>query len=264
MSKILCDLPLVSWRGSMFGSQTQGLKMSGSVDIGKQKVQAAATEMLGLQSLTGSFSDKKPFSNIPVLVCVTPTPETGTLLLTLQSLGAAIAACSDNAFASDDDVVAYLKSEGIAIFARSNMSQQEYFQAMESAISLVTDADRLHIIDDGCDITQYVAKKYPELFAKTRLITEQTTCGINFLKRLMSDKLVDAPAIDINHCFTKQWFDNSIGIQQSLVHALSRAGISIPGKTVTVYGYGPIGQGAAHILRAGGAKVQIVESDIIA
>jgi adenosylhomocysteinase len=235
-----------------------------TIRIGKEKVNAAALEMLGLQSLGDTYGDQKPFSGISMLVCVTPTPETGVFLLTLQKLGAKIAACSDNAFASDDDVVAYIRSEGITIYAQSNMSSDEYFGSMEKAISDVKDEKLLHIIDDGCDITQYIAEHHPSLFSKTRLITEQTTCGINFLKRLFADKKVNAPAININHCFTKQWFDNNIGIQQSLIHALTTSGISIPGKNITVFGYGPIGQGAAHALRSSGAMVNIVEPNIIA
>lgn len=220
--------------------------------------------MHGLRSLMSDFGETLPFKGVSFLICVTPTPETGAFLITMQKLGANIAACSDNAFAADDDVVAYLQKIGIAIYARSNMTKSEYFEAMEQAIACVADEDILHIIDDGCDITQYIAEYYPELFKKTRLITEQTTCGVNFLKRLYADKKVGAPAININHCFTKQWFDNNIGIQQSLIHALTNAGISLPGKVITIFGFGPIGQGAAHALRSSGAQVNIVEPSIIA
>lgn len=236
----------------------------GDVIIGQQKVSTAASGMPGLQSLTESFGADKPLQGVSILICVTPTPETGVFLLTLHALGAKIAACSDNAFASDDDVVAYVQEQGVTLFAHSNMSNDEYFDAMEKAIAHIKDDETIHIVDDGCDITQYIAEHYPHLFEKTRIITEQTTCGINFLKRLFNEQKVNAPAIDINHCFTKQWFDNKIGIQQSLIHSLTNAGISIAGETVTIFGYGPIGQGAAHALRASGAKVNVVESDIIA
>lgn len=238
--------------------------MQDGVRIGKQKVEAAAREMLGLKSLLDTHGTTKPLRNIAFLICVTPTPETGVFLLTLQELGAKIAACSDNAFAADDDVVTYIRNQGIAIYAKSNMSKDEYFGAMEQAIADIKDDEVLQIIDDGCDITQYIAEHHPHLFDKTRLITEQTTCGINFLKRLFADNKVNAPAININHCFTKQWFDNNIGIQQSLIHALTNAGISIPGKSITIFGYGPIGQGAAYALRSSGAKVSIVEPSVIA
>ena len=238
--------------------------MQDSIRIGKQKVDAAAHEMLGLTSLLETYGNTKPLIDVALLVCITPTPETGVFLLTLQGLGAKIAACSDNAFAADDDVVSYVRDQGIAIYAKSNMSKDEYFESMERAISDVKDENVLQIIDDGCDITQYIAEHHSCLFDKTRLITEQTTCGINFLKRLFTDNRVNAPAININHCFTKQWFDNNIGIQQSLIHALTNAGISIPGKSITIFGYGPIGQGAAQALRSSGAKVSIVEPSIIA
>lgn len=236
----------------------------GNVTVGRQKVSAAASDMVGLKSLTESFGATKPLKGISVLVCVTPTPETGVFLLTLHELGAKIAACSDNIFASDDDVVAYIRGQGVSLAASSNMSNDEYFGAMEKAIASVKNDKTVYIVDDGCDSTQYIAQHYPALLDKVKGIVEQTTCGVNFLKRLIDDGKVNVPAIDINHSFTKQWFDNKIGIQQSLIHSLTNARVSLPGKIVTVFGYGPIGQGAAKALRAIGAKVNIVESDIIA
>jgi adenosylhomocysteinase len=185
-------------------------------------------------------------------------------LLTLQQLGAKLTACSDNAYAADDDVVAYLKQQGMTIFARARMSREEYFTAMEQAIAHVKDDDQLHLAEDGCDITQYMLEHHPEVLKNVTVATEQTTCGVNIFKRLFAADKLAMPVMNINHCFTKQWFDNNIGIQQSLIHGLTSASVSLPGKTVTIFGFGPIGQGAAHAMQASGARVNIVESDIIA
>jgi len=238
--------------------------MNGNSERGGQKITVAAMEMRGLSAIESDCVADQPFAGIAMLVCVTPTPETGVFLLALQKLGARIAACSDNAFATDDDVVAYLRAQGVTVFAQSNMSPEQYQVAMKQAVNAIADAERLHIIDDGCDITRYIAENHPQLFRRTRLISEQTTCGVHYLKRLYRQRQVDAPAVNINHCYSKQLLDNHIGIQQSLIHALTVAGVSLPGKRVTVFGFGPLGQGVAQAMRASGAHVAVVESDIIA
>ncbi len=237
--------------------------MRGNKEVGHQKITTALMDMPGLQSLSNEYKTKRPLKAISILACITPTPETGAFLITLQALGAKVAACSDNAFAADDDVVAYLTSKQIKIFAKSNMTQVEYFEAMDRAITIIKDDSTIHIADDGCDITRYIAEHKPYLLNKIKIISEQTTCGINHLQNLFADNKLSTPAIDINHCFIKEWFDNSIGIQQSLIHALTTAGISLPGKTISIFGYGYVGRGAAHILKQSGARIAIVETNIM-
>jgi len=229
---------------------------------GKEKIAIAQSEMIGIQNLLRQYSHTKPLDDIAILVCVTPTPQTGVLLLALQSLGAKIAACSDNAYAADDDVVAYVKSQGIAIFAKSNMTHDEYHEAMENAVQSIDSDLQLQIIDDGCDITQYLAENHPQVLKRARVVSEQTTCGVNFLKTLHKANQLPIPAININNSYTKKWFDNYLGIRQSLIHGLASVGLSVSGKKISIFGYGPVGKGAAVALRAHGAHVSIVEKDI--
>lgn len=230
---------------------------------GEEKVCAAQRDMLGVSRAASDPQYQGSLAGIAVLACITPTPQTGVLLLALQSLGAKVSACSDNRFATDDDVVAYLRTQEVHIIARSNMSLDEYFQAMDEAIAYVEHDEKIHIADDGCDITRYIADNYPRFFDKVTMITEQTTCGVNSLKALYKGHKLPVPAININHCTAKQWFDNYLGIKQSLVHSFSNAGISITGKDMSVFGYGAVGKGAAEALRSQGAIVSIVEADLI-
>ena len=237
--------------------------MISHITLGKEKIETAAREMAGIRQLVENYASDSPLQSKSLLVCVTPTPQTGVLLMALRDLGAVVAACADNQYASDDDVVSFLKSDGIAIFAKSNMSSEEYHSAMDNAIDALTGQNNIQIIDDGCDITRHIIKNRPEVMERVRIISEQTTCGINHLKTLHKRSRLAVPAININHSFTKQWFDNYIGIQQSIVHALTQCGITIAGKNITVCGYGPVGKGAANALRSLGARVSIVEQDII-
>lgn len=231
--------------------------------LGKEKVETAAQEMLGVRHLVESYSANSPLRGKALLVCVTPTPQTGVFLLALRDLGAIVAACADNQYATDDDVVSFLQSAGINIFAKSHMTSNEYFTAMDDAIDTLAGMKDIQIVDDGCDITDYIMQHRPEVMKRVRVISEQTTCGINRLKTLYQEKRLQVPAININHSFTKQWFDNYIGIQQSITHALTQCGITIAGKNITICGYGAVGKGAANALRSLGARVTIVEQNII-
>lgn len=234
---------------------------TGDAVLGKGKVQSAELEMVGMREIL-KFTGASILNNVPILACVTPTPQTGAFFMALNRLGADIAACSDNRFATDDDVVAYLNSEGIPVFAKSNMTLAEYHRAMDLAIDCHANKQLIQIVDDGCDITTYIAKSRPDVLRDVRAVTEQTTCGINFLKTLYKDDLLPVPAVNINHSYIKKWFDNYIGIQQSLIHAFSNAHISIAGKKVAVIGFGAVGKGAAKALRCNGVSVGVVDKDI--
>lgn len=78
--------------------------------------------MAGLRAVLDGRTDFSDLAGVNVLGCVTVTPGTGVLVLTLAALGANVRWCSDNRFASDDDVVDHLTAEGIPVFARANMT----------------------------------------------------------------------------------------------------------------------------------------------
>merc|ERR1719175_414303 len=72
------------------------------------------------------------------------------------------------------------------------------------------------------------------------------------------------PAINVNDSVTKSKFDNLYGCRESLVDGIKRAtDVMIAGKVAAVAGYGDVGKGSAHALRAFGARVLITEIDPI-
>jgi adenosylhomocysteinase len=59
-------------------------------------------------------------------------------------------------------------------------------------------------------------------------------------------------------------FDNLYGCRESLVDGIKRAtDVMLAGKVAMVAGYGDVGKGCAHALRAFGARVMITEIDPI-
>jgi len=72
------------------------------------------------------------------------------------------------------------------------------------------------------------------------------------------------PAINVNDSVTKSKFDNLYGCRESLSDGIKRAtDVMVAGKVAVVCGYGDVGKGSAHSLRAYGARVVVTEIDPI-
>jgi adenosylhomocysteinase len=70
--------------------------------------------------------------------------------------------------------------------------------------------------------------------------------------------------MNVNDSVTKSKFDNLYGCRESLLDGIKRAtDVMIAGKVAVVAGYGDVGKGCAHALRAQGARVLVTEIDPI-
>jgi adenosylhomocysteinase len=71
-------------------------------------------------------------------------------------------------------------------------------------------------------------------------------------------------AINVNDSVTKSKFDNIYGCRESLADGIKRAtDVMLAGKVAVVCGYGDVGKGCAHSLRAYGSRVVVTEIDPI-
>lgn len=95
-------------------------------------------------------------------------------------------------------------------------------------------------------------------------LSEETTTGVHNLYKMMENKQLKCPAINVNDSVTKSKFDNLYGIRESLVDGLKRAtDIMLAGKVCVVAGYGDVGKGSVQSLRGFGARVLVTEIDPI-
>ncbi len=95
-------------------------------------------------------------------------------------------------------------------------------------------------------------------------VSEETTTGVHRLYQLAQDGKLLVPAINVNDSVTKSKFDNLYGCRESLADGLKRAmDVMLAGKVAVVCGYGDVGKGSAHSLRAYGARVVVTEIDPI-
>jgi adenosylhomocysteinase len=118
------------------------------------------------------------------------------------------------------------------------------------------------------DLLKRVAKERPGYWARVvadwRGVSEETTTGVHRLYQLAEQGKLLVPAINVNDSVTKSKFDNLYGCRESLADGLKRAmDVMLAGKVAVVCGYGDVGKGSAHSLRAYGARVIVTEIDPI-
>ena len=95
-------------------------------------------------------------------------------------------------------------------------------------------------------------------------VSEETTTGVHRLYQMLEQGKLLVPAINVNDSVTKSKFDNLYGCRESLADGLKRAmDVMLAGKYAVVCGYGDVGKGSAHSLRAYGARVIVTEIDPI-
>ena len=118
------------------------------------------------------------------------------------------------------------------------------------------------------NLLKRVAKERPGFWTRVvadwKGVSEETTTGVHRLYQLAQDGKLLVPAINVNDSVTKSKFDNLYGCRESLADGLKRAmDVMLAGKVAVVCGYGDVGKGCAHSLRAYGARVIVTEIDPI-
>jgi adenosylhomocysteinase len=118
------------------------------------------------------------------------------------------------------------------------------------------------------NLLKRVAKERPgywtRVVADWKGVSEETTTGVHRLYQLAEAGKLLVPAINVNDSVTKSKFDNLYGCRESLADGLKRAmDVMLAGKLAVVCGYGDVGKGCAHSLRAYGARVVVTEIDPI-
>lgn len=235
---------------------------------GQLAVARALNDMPGLAQLEKRYANSKPLKGLRITGCVLVTYETAAFIILLKKMGADLRWCPDNRFASLDDACAYVASLGIPVFAKRGMTEREYFWSFEQAIMFKDKEGKFigpnFIIDDGCDITRYLHKKYPELYKQILATNEQTTCGITFAYALQKKDKLKTAILNINESVTKAKFDNIYGSRESLIEGLQTAtNFQLGGKNIIIFGFGEVGKGCVKVMSGVGAHVKIVEIDPI-
>ena len=225
---------------------------------GKLSHEWAKDHMKILTNTITRLKKSQPLQGIRLGICLHITKETSVLIMGAKALGAQVSACSANPLSTQDDIAAFLASNGIDIYAWEGQTPKEYDWCIEKMLSHKPQI----ITDDGSDCHSKVHgdKKFSSL--KIMGGTEETTTGVIRLRALAEQKKLRYPVIAVNNAYTKHMFDNRYGTGQSTIDGYLRAmNLLIASKRVVIAGYGWVGRGVAARMNGMGAKVYVTEVD---
>ncbi len=231
---------------------------AGLAPRGRLAYEWARGHMAILDATLRRLGDSAPLRGVTLGFCLHITKETSVLLMGAKELGAEVAACPGNPLTTQDDVAAFLASEGIRVYAWNDQTPQEYEWCMDQVL-----ACRPSILtDDGADMN--VKAHFDPRFSSLPVLgaTEETTAGVNRIRAMERKGLLRYPVVVVNDARTKRMFDNRHGTGQSTVDGLLRAAnLLVASKKVVVAGYGWVGRGVAARCRGMGAHVIVTEVD---
>jgi adenosylhomocysteinase len=269
-------------------------------DWGRKEIDIAEHEMPGLMSIRKKYAAAKPLKGVRVTGSLHMTIQTAVLIETLNDLGASVRWASCNIFSTQDHAAAAIAKTGTPVFAWKGETLEEYWDCTLDAVTFPGNQGPELVVDDGGDVTLLIHKGYElengdkwvdsaassheeqviknllKRVAKERPgfwtnvvkswkgVSEETTTGVHRLYQMMEAGKLLVPAINVNDSVTKSKFDNLYGCRESLADGLKRAmDVMLAGKVACVCGYGDVGKGSAHSLRAYGARVVVTEIDPI-
>ena len=269
-------------------------------DWGRKEIDIAEHEMPGLMSIRRKHAAAKPLKGVRVTGSLHMTIQTAVLIETLKDIGADVRWASCNIFSTQDHAAAAIAATGTPVFAWKGESLEEYWDCTLDAVTFPGGKGPELVVDDGGDVTLLIHKGYEleqgstwvdepaasheEQIIKNLLkrvakerpgfwtnvvkdwkgVSEETTTGVHRLYQIAEQGKLLVPAINVNDSVTKSKFDNLYGCRESLADGLKRAmDVMLAGKVAVVCGYGDVGKGSAHSLRAYGARVIVTEIDPI-
>ena len=227
---------------------------------GRLAYEWAKSHMQILDNTISRLKRSQPFNGITLGFCLQITKETSVLLIGVKELGANVTACCANPLTTQNDIAAFLASEGIHVYAWSNETQKEYDWCIEQVLNHKPNI----LTDDGGDLNTraHQDKKFKSL--KILGATEETTTGVKRMSALEKNNLLRYPVIAVNDAYTKHMFDNKYGTGQSTVDGYLRAmNLLFASKRVVVVGYGWVGKGVAARCHGMGSKIIVTEVDPI-
>ncbi len=231
---------------------------------GREEIQIAEQEMPGLMSLRKEYGNLKPLKGARITGCLHMTIQTAVLIETLIELGAEARWSSCNIYSTQDHAAVAMAERGVPVFAWKGETEEEYLWCIKQTIEGWSEGFDL-ILDDGGDLTNLMHEMhYKKLLDKIIGLSEETTTGVHNLYKRAKKNALKVPAINVNDSVTKSKFDNLYGCKESLADGIKRAtDVMIAGKVVAIAGYGDVGKGCAHSMKAYGARGLITEIDPI-
>ena len=227
---------------------------------GSLSYQWAKSHMQILDNSINRHKKSKPLKGITLGFCLHITKETSVLLMGAKELGATVACCGGNPLTTQDDIAAFLASQGIHVYSWHGQSLKEY----DWCIDQVLKHKPVILTDDGADMN--IKAHFDKRFSSMNILgaTEETTAGVTRIRAVENQGKLRYPVILVNEAYTKHMFDNRYGTGQSTIDGYLRAmNLLMASKRVVVVGYGWVGRGVAARFHGMGSKVIVTEIDPI-
>tara|TARA_B110000444_G_scaffold178899_1_gene167632 strand:- start:2515 stop:3789 length:1275 start_codon:yes stop_codon:yes gene_type:complete len=225
---------------------------------GALRVDWARARMPVMAKLKEEAERTKPLAGMRVAGCLHVTKETAVLIETIGAAGAEISWSGCNPLSTQDDVAAWIASEGFSVHAWHGQSNDDFYWCIDRTLEFKPTLT----LDDGADLIVRVHGDKSEFAAGVIGGTEETTTGVHRLRAMAAAGDLRYPVLAVNDAVTKWDFDNVYGTGQSTIDGILRAtSVLIAGKTFVVSGYGHCGSGLAMRARGMGANVVITEVD---
>ena len=218
----------------------------------------ARSHMQILDNTINHFKKSKPLKGITLGFCLHITKETSVLLIGAKELGATVVCCGGNPLTTQDNISAFLASQGIHVYAWHGQSVKEY----DWCIDQVLKHKPTILTDDGADMN--IKAHFDKRFKNMKILgaTEETTAGVTRIRAVENQGKLRYPVILVNEAYTKHMFDNRYGTGQSTIDGYLRAmNLLMASKRVVVVGYGWVGRGVASRCHGMGSKIIVTEID---
>lgn len=193
-----------------------------------------------------------------VAVVVHLEAKTAFLATVLADAGAEVIAAGSNPRTTDASVVGALRERGMTVVADAGGD----YESWERELRAAADCEPDYIIDDGAELTMRTAEHRPDVFARLKGVSEETTTGTARLHAMAAAGKLPFPALTANDARCKHLFDNRYATGQTSLQAMLRlTNRQIAGARIAVVGYGYVGKGLALYARGMGARTFVTEVD---
>ena len=227
---------------------------------GEMKINWVERNMPVLRSIAEDFKRDRPFEGLKIALSVHLEAKTAYLCRVLELGGAEMFVTGSNPLSTQDDVAAALCAGGMNVFAEYGCSMEKYEECLREVLKIGPNI----IIDDGGDLVNLMHTEFTDLIPGVIGGCEETTTGINRLKKMSRDGVLRFPMVMVNDADCKHLFDNRYGTGQSVWDGICRTtNLIVAGKYVVISGYGWCGKGVSLRAKGLGAKVIVTETDPI-
>lgn len=195
---------------------------------------------------------------VRIAVVVHLEAKTAFLATVLADAGAEVIVAGSNPRTTRQPIIEALRERGIVVVAAEGGD----YDSWERELLAAADHEPDYIVDDGAELTMRLGLHRPELFARLKGVSEETTTGTARLRAMETAGKLHFPALTANDARCKHLFDNKFGTGQTTLQAvLKLTNRQIAGAVVAIVGYGFVGRGIAEYARAMGARTAVIETD---